>query len=272
MFVRFPFRFEKKKIFIIIMTSFGSLLVDKSTGPIKEMEQLAGRLVTLVQDLVSPTPTTTSTRFNAPKIPKISLSKYIERIMRYCPTSKTAWIVSFIYIKRVLEKCGNDFIHNGSVHRLLLTSVVLGSKFCDEDVKQNNFYARVGGLSVEELNDLEMELLNRLEFRLYVEKTEYAAFENSMCPDDVEPTTAGDMVEKMVANNGSVPFPSIVGGEGNTTPLRLDFSSLLVPTSDDSSSSSSSSPLSSSSSSTTPPQDQAFAPASLRQLASFFAF
>ena len=233
------------------MTSFGSLLAEKTannSGCFKEMEALAGRLVALVQDLVSPTPTTTSTRFNAPKIPKISLARYIERIMHYCPTSKTAWIVSFIYLKRVLERCGNDFIHNGSVHRLILTSMVLGSKFCDEDVKQNNFYARVGGLSVEELNNLEMELLSRLEFRLYVEKTEYADVENSMCPDEI--CGEGEMEGVDLKANPPLIDPN--------SPLRLDFSSLLVPTTTPSITSSSH------------PSTEAFAPASLRQFASSF--
>ena len=152
----------------------------------RRLEELADRLNPILQGLLSPTASTIPTCFNATRIPKISLPQYLQRIMHYCPTTRSAYIVSFIYLHRVAAKCGHDFIHTNSIHRLLIACVVLGSKFCDDHFKKNSFYARVGGFTVEELNEMEVELLRKLDYELFVGKSEYIAFEKFVYSTMVE--------------------------------------------------------------------------------------
>ena len=137
----------------------------------------AKHIENFIESLVSPDPCPSPTGFAVSKPPKLSLKSYIIRIAQYCPTSKVAWIVAALYFYRVAVNCGQDFIHVGSIHRLLLLCVVLSSKFCDDRFKTNSYYARVGGVPVKELNVLEVELLQRLDYRLHVTHGEYRAFQ-----------------------------------------------------------------------------------------------
>jgi hypothetical protein len=57
-------------------------------------------------------------------------------------------------------------------------SVVVASKFCDDFFETNTFYSRVGGISVEEMNSLELEFLARLGFDLYVDDAEYQSYDD----------------------------------------------------------------------------------------------
>ena len=56
-----------------------------------------------------------------------------------------------------------------NVHRLLITSIMLASKFFDDVYYNNAYYARVGGISNSELNSLEMEFLKMSSFALFVQ-------------------------------------------------------------------------------------------------------
>jgi len=52
------------------------------------------------------------------------------------------------------------------VHRLLITAIMLASKFFDDVYYNNAYYARVGGISNSEVNSLEMEMLRMISVRL----------------------------------------------------------------------------------------------------------
>ena len=68
-----------------------------------------------------------------------------------------------------------------SAHRLLVTSVLVATKFLDDSYYSNVYFAKVGGVSLTELNGLEVELLLRLDFRLHVLPEEFEAVCASLC-------------------------------------------------------------------------------------------
>ena len=116
-------------------------------------------------------------RFHAAKPPKITLSQYFARIRRYCQTPSPILIVSLIYLYRVIASCGKSFVNKNTIHRLVMLSVVVACKFCDDFLQTNSFYARVGGVPLNELNALEVEFLALLDFDLNVGEPEYLGFE-----------------------------------------------------------------------------------------------
>ena len=59
--------------------------------------------------------------------------------------------------------------------RLLITGTMLACKFMDDRYFTNNYYAQVGGVSLQELNSLELELLCRLGYRAHVDVPELCA-------------------------------------------------------------------------------------------------
>jgi len=58
--------------------------------------------------------------------------------------------------------------HN--IHRLVLAALVVCSKYCDDACLTNAAYAQLGGVSLRELNVLEMELLNMLQWSVHIEQ------------------------------------------------------------------------------------------------------
>lgn len=53
--------------------------------------------------------------------------------------------------------------------RLLITAVMLAAKFFDDYFYNNEYFSKVGGISNMELNLLEIEFLNFINFSLYVD-------------------------------------------------------------------------------------------------------
>ena len=55
-----------------------------------------------------------------------------------------------------------------TVHRLVICSVLLAVKMTDDRYYNNAFFAKIGGITVTELNTMELEMLKLLGFRTHV--------------------------------------------------------------------------------------------------------
>jgi len=116
------------------------------------------------------------TAFHARHLPTISVQAYLARIFRYAPCSAECFITSLLYIKKVLDVKGLAFLQNTTVHRLLISAVLLSSKYLDDIYYNNKFYAKIGGISSQEMNCLELEMLFSLNFDLSVDKEQFEEF------------------------------------------------------------------------------------------------
>ena len=84
-------------------------------------------------------------------------------------------VLALIYIDRFIQS-SNIQVNSLTIHRILLTSVVLAAKTYDDNFYTNTHYARVGGIPVEELNCLEIEFLFSIGFSLYVSCEDYLRY------------------------------------------------------------------------------------------------
>jgi len=108
------------------------------------------------------------TVFHAEKAPLISLPRYLERVMSFAPCSNSCFIIALIYIDRIIQNHTEFVLNSLSVHRMLITSVMLATKFFDDETFNNLYYARVGGLQITELNVLEEKFLSLIDFSLTI--------------------------------------------------------------------------------------------------------
>mmetsp|Transcript_18853 Transcript_18853/g.28085 ORF Transcript_18853/g.28085 Transcript_18853/m.28085 type:complete len:234 (+) Transcript_18853:117-818(+) len=106
--------------------------------------------------------------FFAPTMPSIGLREYVERIMRYSPCSPECYVVALVYLKRIIKKNSPAFFCRHTAHRLLITAVLVASKYMDDLYYNNRYYAKVGGISASEMNNLEIRFLFLLDFKLNV--------------------------------------------------------------------------------------------------------
>lgn len=107
------------------------------------------------------------TAFHGLRAPTLTIKEYIDRIFKYSRCSPSCFVVAQIYMDRFIEG-GNVNLTSLSVHRLLITSIMLAAKFIDDAFYNNAYYAKVGGVTTSELNRLEIKFLFGLDFRLHV--------------------------------------------------------------------------------------------------------
>ena len=120
-----------------------------------------------------------NTPFHSMYLPPLSIKDYMERIYRYFNCSAECYILSLIYIDRLIHS--DSFIMNGfSAYRVVLTSLMLSAKFFDDVYFTNAYYAEIGGIPVTELNSLEVDFLCRIHFSLSVSPQEYQRYYNDL--------------------------------------------------------------------------------------------
>ncbi len=108
-------------------------------------------------------------------VPPISLSDYINRIMKYSNMDISTLIIAIIYIDNFCDK--NRYILTANnIYRILLSACLLSLKF-NEDITVNyNYYSEIAAVSVEDLKNLEFYMYLKLHFSLHVKYELYKSY------------------------------------------------------------------------------------------------
>ncbi|KAI9317932.1 cyclin-domain-containing protein, partial [Dichotomocladium elegans] len=117
------------------------------------------------------------TRFHARSIPTIDIYSYLVRIHKYCPAANECFLSLLVYFDRMSKiafcRTSRPFtIDSYNIHRLIITGVMVASKFFSDVFYTNTRYAKVGGLPTSELNNLELEFLALNDFNISVPTSE----------------------------------------------------------------------------------------------------
>ncbi|KAL3237669.1 Pcl7p [Nakaseomyces bracarensis] len=119
--------------------------------------------------------------FKGKHVPQITLYQYFQRIQKYCPTTNDVFLSLLVYFDRISKKCNaaDDSTPSASqqqlfvmdsynIHRLVIAGVTVCTKFFSDFFYSNSRYARVGGISLQELNHLEIQFLILCDFELLI--------------------------------------------------------------------------------------------------------
>ncbi|EFA80349.1 Non-receptor tyrosine kinase [Heterostelium album PN500] len=104
------------------------------------------------------------------RLPMITIDLYIARILKYSPCSKEYRLIT----KR------NFIVNSYNIHRILITSILVAAKYLDDIFYNNHFYSQVGGVSVKEINVMELDLLKLLSFDVGANLESYVQYANSI--------------------------------------------------------------------------------------------
>jgi len=118
--------------------------------------------------------------FDAVRIPSIRVQDYFVRLVDFFNCSASCHIVSLVYIVRLVRAHPQFPVDSLNIHRLLITATVLAAKFYDDKFLSNGYYAQVGGVSTREINRLEVQFLEMLDYRLVVSPQEFETHANSI--------------------------------------------------------------------------------------------
>ncbi|SJX61503.1 related to PHO80-cyclin [Sporisorium reilianum f. sp. reilianum] len=106
------------------------------------------------------------TRFHSRATPNITLSAYLRRIAKYTSIEKCCVLILLVYIDRVCERLQGFTICGLTVHRFICAAILCASKALCDAFNTNEHYAKVGGISLQEINLLEKEFLQIIDWRL----------------------------------------------------------------------------------------------------------
>ncbi|ORE04269.1 cyclin-domain-containing protein [Rhizopus microsporus var. microsporus] len=117
------------------------------------------------------------THFHSRTVPPIGIYAYLSRILKFTSFSNEALLSTLIYFDRIAQHKGPNYAVNSlTVHRLLITSILVASKFTSDVFYSNTRYAKVGGIPLCELNQLELEFLFLCKFDLHVKLENMQAY------------------------------------------------------------------------------------------------
>ncbi|OAD75915.1 cyclin [Phycomyces blakesleeanus NRRL 1555(-)] len=109
------------------------------------------------------------THFHSRAVPNIAVQAYMSRILKFAPFPNEVLLSILVYFDRIAKLKKNRIaISSLNIHRLLISSIVVASKLTSDVFYSNTRYAKVGGLSLLELNQLELEFLFLCNFDLHV--------------------------------------------------------------------------------------------------------
>ncbi|KAF9315355.1 hypothetical protein BG006_003765 [Podila minutissima] len=165
---------------------------------------------------------TSFTRFHARSIPSITINAYLTRILKYCPCANECFLSLLVYFDRMARNVeeitggeGRQFsIDSYNIHRLIIAGIMVSAKYFSDVFFTNSRYAKVGGLPVSELNQLEVEFLTLNNFALAISIEELQTYGDQlmkhwMCEEvtsrDPEDDTAAPPVPTAPSSSNGYP-------------------------------------------------------------------
>lgn len=118
----------------------------------------------------------TATSFHGIHVPSMGIRDYILRVRKYLRCSTECFVLAMIYIDRLIKRHPYVTVDRLSCHRLAICAMTLAAKFQDDEFYTNSFYAKVGGIQLEEINALEVKMLQLLDYRLHVSPAEFEGY------------------------------------------------------------------------------------------------
>ncbi len=109
----------------------------------------------------------------------ITIKNYLKRLVKYTQAESSTLIAMLIYIDRLCE-INNFIINSFNVYKIIFSSLVIAIKYNEEEYFGNKYLAKVGGLSLKEMNLLELIYLNLIDFNLYVSDEVFQTYYNNI--------------------------------------------------------------------------------------------
>ena len=100
-------------------------------------------------------------------------SAFLSRMLRYGQASPCCLVTAMVYLERMNSRLPALCLTTFNIQRLLLTLVMLASKYLDDYYCSNKHWAAIGDLQLQELNKLEVDVLLILDFRLNLTRETY---------------------------------------------------------------------------------------------------
>ena len=104
-------------------------------------------------------------------ISKMEIDEFIERIVNYLHIDNTLLVLSMMILDKILS---NKFIlTENNAHKMIFMCFMETQKFYEDESYKNKDYARVCGVSIDELLLMEVSFMEIINFNLYIKDEDY---------------------------------------------------------------------------------------------------
>ena len=103
----------------------------------------------------------------------LTASAYLSRMIRYGACSPSCAVIGLMYLQRLKTKEPTACVTSYNLQRLVLVAIMLANKYLDDLYYSNKHWAKIGGITVQELNHLEATALHLLDWKMHVTREEY---------------------------------------------------------------------------------------------------
>ncbi len=170
--------------------------------------------------------------FQGVQLPQIDICAYFQRIAFYSECSNEALVLSLIQLVRIQTRERKFVANPTTIHRLLLTSVMIMAKYMDDHFFNNKFYAKVGGIPTSELNQLEVEFLKLSDYKIAVSEKQFVAVYRHLVVDNplLEPCKSKWILQQQKTTTLPMsvsPSPASPASPASPTP---EFSKIQIQT------------------------------------------
>ena len=121
--------------------------------------------------------------FFSMNIPLISIKDYLEQLYKYTKIDSSTIILILIYIDRIcnIYKCKLSYYN---IHKLILGSMIVASKYNEDGFYSLKYYAKIGGVTLAEIFNLEYNFLSLINFKLYVTEELFCKYNDYLLSSD----------------------------------------------------------------------------------------
>mmetsp|Transcript_17007 Transcript_17007/g.16695 ORF Transcript_17007/g.16695 Transcript_17007/m.16695 type:complete len:141 (+) Transcript_17007:136-558(+) len=107
------------------------------------------------------------TVFDSQEIPPISIQDYLLRIMSYSKATSRSMVMCLCHIDSLSNDQDCPIIPTRyNIHRLLVVSMMVSCKFYEDFYIDNESWATIAGMTLEEINRLERKFLTYIDFNI----------------------------------------------------------------------------------------------------------
>ena len=123
--------------------------------------------------------------FISKHIPSISIKDYLTRLYKYSKINNSTIVLILIYIDKICN-INNFKLSYFNIHKLILASMLVAIKYNEDENYSLSFYAKLGGVSKNELSNLEYQFLVLIRFELFVDEDLFNKYSNNISSADSE--------------------------------------------------------------------------------------
>ena len=117
--------------------------------------------------------------FMTQNIPSMSIKDYLLRLSQFTKMSESTIIIILIYIDRI-SNLNNFHLTYKNIYKLILSAMIVAIKYNEDLFYSSAIYAKLGGLSVPEMNYLEFHFLILIKFSLFIENDLFEKYKNNL--------------------------------------------------------------------------------------------